>query len=85
MLCRSSGADTDIEDSFEEASHAGDQSFSGGLSTTDFEGVSMEASQTSHTSEQQYLHHFARPAERIWGAWKYFLQLLVAMHPLKVS
>ena len=49
MLCRSSGADTDIEDSFEGASHVGDQSFSGGLSTTDFEGASMEASQASRS------------------------------------
>ena len=49
MLCRSSGGDTDIDDSFEGASRAGDQSFSGGLSTTDFEGASMEASQASHS------------------------------------
>ena len=45
MLCRSSGADTDVDESFDGTSHAGDQSFSGGLSTTDFEGASMEASQ----------------------------------------
>ena len=51
MLGRSSGADTDIEDSFEGASHAGDQSFSGGLSTTDFEGASMEASQALRSSQ----------------------------------
>ena len=34
--------DTDMEESLEGGSHAGDQSFSGGLSTTEFEGASLE-------------------------------------------
>ena len=34
--------DTDMEESLEGGSHAEDQSFSGGLSTTEFEGASLE-------------------------------------------
>ena len=40
--CRSSGPDTDMDESIDGGSHAADQSFSGGLSTTDFEGASLE-------------------------------------------
>lgn len=40
--CRSSGADTDMDENFEGSSHAGEQSFNGGLSSTDFEGASLE-------------------------------------------
>ena len=40
--CRSSGPDTDVDESIDGGSHAADQSFSGGLSTTDFEGASLE-------------------------------------------
>lgn len=41
-LRRSSGPDTDMDESIEGGSPAADQSFSGGLSTTDFEGASLE-------------------------------------------
>ena len=40
--CRSSGADTDTDENFEGSSHAGEQSFNGVLSSTDFEGASLE-------------------------------------------
>ncbi len=59
VLCRSSGPDTDMDESFEGGSPNADQSFTGGLSTTDFEGASLEV-RLSLTCTQSWVRSSGR-------------------------
>ncbi|CAL5219904.1 g1831 [Coccomyxa viridis] len=62
---RSSGPDTDMDENFESGSHAADDSFTGGLSTTDFEGASLE-------DIQEVSRH------RVWTAYIQLVQSLTS-------